>query len=278
MLDNGLHVAALTQTPLEGRTIVVTRSREQASDLSRRLCTLGAHVIEIPTITIVPPLSYEPLDNALRKFDTYDWLIVTSANTARVLDERTRALAFRPSTQPRTVAVGRATAAALEQAGFRVDLVPQPAVAESIVAALEHQVAGKRVLLARAEVARDLIPAALAAAGAALTIVNAYRTVLAEGSEEIVAATFGPSSLVKVDALTFTSSSTVKNLVALLGQANLAWPTATKVFSIGPVTSRTLREHGVEPTLQAPQHDVEGLVAVVLQSFARNKSQNCAFE
>jgi uroporphyrinogen-III synthase len=261
-------MAQLTHPPLEGRTLVVTRSRDQASALSSQLRALGAHVIEIPTIAIVPPHSYEPLDAALRELDTYDWLIVTSANTARVLDERTRSLALRPSTQPRTVAVGQATAAALEQAGVHVDLVPQPAIAESIVAAIEHQVAGKRVLLARAEVARDLIPTALTAAGAHVTIVDAYRTVLAEASEQLVAATFSPSAQRKVDALTFTSSSTVKNLYALLRQANLEWPATAKVLSIGPVTSSTLREHGIEPSLEATQHDVEGLVQVVLQALS----------
>jgi uroporphyrinogen-III synthase len=254
--------------PLTGRTIVVTRSREQASALSDRLRSLGAHVIEIPAIAIAPPDSYKPLDAALRDLHTYDWLIVTSANTARVLYERAQLMGVRPTTQPRTVAVGPATASALEQAGWRVDLVPQPAVAESIVAALAGQVHGQRVLLARAEVARDLIPLALEAAGAQVTIVDAYRTVLAEGSAELVASTFAqPAGTVQVDALTFTSSSTVRNLLALLRTAGVKWPVGAKVFSIGPVTSATLREHGIEPDAEASQHDVEGLVEAVLHGL-----------
>jgi uroporphyrinogen-III synthase len=146
-----------------------------------------------------------------------------------------------------------------------------PAVAESIAAALAGKVAGQRVLLARAEVARDVLPEALQAAGAQVTIVAAYRTVLAEGSAELVAAVFGSPNgevwgarQVRIDALTFTSSSTVKNLFTLLQSAGLAWPAECRVFSIGPVTSGTLREHGIEPYLEATQHDVEGLVAAVL--------------
>jgi uroporphyrinogen-III synthase len=270
LLDHESSMAELTQPPLQGRTIVVTRSRDQASALSSQLRALGAHVIEIPTIAIVPPHSYEPLDTALRELGTYDWLIVTSANTARVLDERTRSLGLQLSAQPRTIVVGPATAAAMEQAGFRVDLMPQPAIAESIAVALEPQAAGKRVLIARAEVARDLLPAALIAAGARVTIVDAYRTVVAEGADQLLAAVFGTASGRKVDALTFTSSSTVKNLWALLGQAGLDWPATARVLSIGPVTSGTLREHGIEPSLEATRHDVEGLVAVVLQSLAQS--------
>lgn len=260
--------------PLAGRTIVVTRSREQASALSRQLRDLGAEVIEIPTIAIEPPRSWEPLDAALRELGSYAWLIVTSANTARVLGERLHALGMRLAAQPRTVAVGQATAAALERVGFRVDLVPAPAVAESIVAAIKDKVAGQRVLLVRAEVARDLIPLALKSAGAAVTIVDAYRTVLAADSTTLVTEVFGDAGsgqrdVLRLDALTFTSSSTVRNLAALLCNAGLAWPAGIQVFSVGPVTSSTLREHGIEPSAEAERHDVEGLVQVVLRGLLR---------
>ncbi len=260
-------------TPLAGRTVVVTRSREQASALSEGLRALGANVIEIPTIALMPPQSYAPLYAALAELHAYDWLLVTSANTARVIGERRQALGLVFSHQPQTVAVGGATAAALEQVGLRVDLVPQSAVAESIVAAIRDQVRGQKVLLIRAEVARDLLPVALEQAGAQVTIVDAYRTVLAEESVALVSATFGPPDQQlspqpsRVDALTFTSSSTVSNLAALLQEAGVAWPTSAKVFSIGPITSRTLRERGIEPCLEAAQHDVEGLIQVVLRGL-----------
>ncbi len=262
----------VTEGPLAGRTIVVTRSREQASALSTGLRALGAAVIEIPTIAILPPRSYAPLDAALTRWHTYDWLIVTSANTARVLAERLRALERAQIGQPPTVAVGPATAAALRQNGLRVDLEPRPAVAESIVAALKDRVAGQRVLLARAEVARDLLPEALTRAGAHLTLVDAYRTVLAEESRALVAEIFAGASASgprhRIDALTFTSSSTVNNLAALLEKAEALWPRGSKVFSIGPITSATLRAHGIEPDQEARQHDVGGLIAAVVQGLA----------
>ena len=267
--------------PLEGRTIVVTRSREQASALSLRLTALGANVIEIPTIAIIPPRSYDALDRALQELSSYDWLLVTSVNTVSVLLERLEVLGLSVEGQPRTVAVGPSTAAALEKAGFRVDLVPQPAVAESVLAELGDKVQGRRVLLVRAEVARDLLPEGLRQAGAMVTIADAYRTVTAD-SVGRVADIFGArasdhgnrkdanfeASNVQVDALTFTSSSTVKNLVSLLQQAQAEWPNEARVFSIGPLTSASLREFGVEPDREATQHDVEGLVAAVLAGLA----------
>ncbi len=246
----------------------MTRSRDQASSLSERLCALGASVVEIPTIAILPPLSYAPLDAALASLAGFDWLVVTSANTARVLSERLAANALRLDRQPQTVAVGPSTAAALRTLGWRVDLVPEPAVAESVVAALQGKVGRRRVLLARAQVARDLIPEALGEAGAEVTVVDAYRTVLAEDSAPLVRALFGAESLRTIDALTFTSSSTAKNFAALLEMTGLQWPEAPHVLSIGPVTSATLRGLGVEPKAEAAQHDVEGLVRCAVAVLA----------
>ncbi len=280
MAEALIHPGAPT-APLVGRTILVTRSRDQASTLSLRLQALGAHVIEIPAISIEPPRSYQPLDAALRELSSYAWLIVTSANTARVLGERLQLLCLKELVQPPTVAVGPATAAALAEMGLRIDLVPYPAVAESIVAALKARVVGQRVLLVRAEMARDLIPHALEAAGASVTIVDAYRTVLAAGSASLVAELFcehdlgadnpgmsQPSSR-KLDALTFTSSSTVTNFAALLANAGVSWPAGIKVFSIGPITSGTLRELGIEPTGEATQHDIDGLVEAILRGLTK---------
>ncbi|HEY0786034.1 MAG TPA: uroporphyrinogen-III synthase [Acidobacteriaceae bacterium] len=253
--------------PLAGRRIVVTRSREQASALTRRLEEQGAKVVEIPTIATVPPQSYEPLDAALAELGAYDWLVVTSANTARVLRERLEVLDVHPVRLPQTVAVGPATAAALRAVGFRVDLVPEPAVAESIVAALRERVAGQRVLLVRAEVGRDLLPRALADAGARVTVAAAYRTVPDEESVALVARLFAAGAA-KVDALTFTSSSTARNFFALLERAGLQWPPQPRVFSIGPITSATLRDLGAAPHYEAVQHDVQGLVDGLLLELA----------
>lgn len=266
--------------PLSGRTIVVTRARQQASRLTRELEALGACVIELPTIEMVPPDSYEPLDAALRDLGRYQWLIVTSANTVRVVVERLAGLGLDAGSVsgPRVVAVGAATAAALRDAGFRVDLVPPKYVAEEVVDALRDRVAGVRVLLARAAVARDVIPESLRGLGATVDVVDAYRMVVPEESAGLVRGVFastGPDPTLRrrsgwgtrvPDAVTFTSSSTATNFFQLLGEAGICSVSAgLRAISIGPVTSATLRELGWEPAAEADPHDVAGLIQAVIR-------------
>jgi uroporphyrinogen-III synthase len=257
----------VSQLPLAGRTIVITRPRHQASRLSRELETLGACVIELPTIEIVPPASYEPLDAALRDLLRYQWLIVTSANTARVLAERLALLQVDPSSvSVQFVAVGSATASALREAGFRVDLIPPKYVAESVVETVGDKVAGSRVLLARAAVARDVIPDELRRLGATVDVVDAYRTVVPEESARLVRGIFADSLL--PDAVTFTSSSTATNFFCLLEEARIcSVPQGVRALSIGPITSATLRELGWEPAVEADPHDVDGLVEATLRAL-----------
>jgi uroporphyrinogen-III synthase len=259
----------VSRLSLAGRTIVVTRARQQASRLSMELEALGARVIELPTIEIVPPDSYEPLDAALRDLRQYQRLIVTSANTSRVLAERLTMLGIEVSAFSglQVVAVGSATAAALRDAGLRVDLVPPKYVAESVVDVLRDRAAGTRVLLARAAVARDVIPEELRRLGAEVDVVEAYRTVVPEESAGLVREVFGSSLL--PDAVTFTSSSTVTNFAHLLRVAGLdSMPDGVRALSIGPITSATLREQGWEPTIEADQHDVDGLVQAAVRTLA----------
>ncbi|AXC15046.1 Uroporphyrinogen-III methyltransferase [Acidisarcina polymorpha] len=247
---------------LEGRRIIVTRARTQASSLVTSLQELGAEVIEIPTIETIPLDSYEMLDDALKNIANYQWLLVTSANTVRVLAERLAVLKLSPSTldPPQKVAIGSATARAMREQGIAVDLIPEQYVAESLVSALGDQVAGSRILLARAAIARDLIPEALARQGATVDIVDAYRTVLPEGSIERIQQVFASPARLP-DAITFTSSSTVKNFFTLWNEAGFSGiPKEVAALSIGPITSQTLREHGWEPAREAKRHDVEGLV------------------
>ncbi len=247
--------------PLAGRRILVTRTREQNSGLAARLRALGADVIEVPTIRIVPPGSYAVLDAALARLPEYDTLLVTSANTAAVLAAR-RTTPW--VAQPYTVAIGPATAQALRDAGLRVDLEPAPAIAESVVRELAPTAAGKRMLLVRAAVAREVLPEQLRAAGAVVDVAEAYRTVLAEESRGLLAACFAPGASA-VDAVTFTSSSTVERWIDLFGEerSRVAFKTSS-ACSIGPITSATLREHGIEPATEARQHDVAGLVQAVV--------------
>ena len=178
-------------------------------------------------IDIIPPESFDPLDNTLRQLGEYDWLIVTSANTAQVLAERSQSLGLTLShfNSLKTIAIGPATASAMAEQGIKVDLIPDRYVAESVVDALRDRVRGSRILLARARIARDVIPEALTAAGARVDVVDAYQTVVPTGSEQKVREIFGPTQYA-IDAVTFTSSSTVKNFVMLLRQAEVASATA----------------------------------------------------
>ena len=251
--------------PLQGRRILVTRTREQSSGLAATLRLLGADVREVPTIRIMPPASYAPLDAALANIAAYDVLLVTSANTARVLASR-RPLPW--PRQPCTVAVGPATAEALRQAGLRVDVQPAPSVAESVVRELAPSARGKRMLLPQAAKARDLLPQALREAGAEVEVVEAYRNEPDESSRAALGKLFLPGQP-PVDAVTFTSSSTVVNFLALLPEDfRSALPSRVRACSIGPITSATLRGHGWEPAAEAATHDVEGLVTAVIRCLA----------
>jgi uroporphyrinogen-III synthase len=255
---------------LTGKTILVTRAQQQAGKLSDALRKLGASVIELPVIEIVPPDSYDPLDNALHQLSVYNWIIFTSANTVQVLEERSRLLGVNlvALKNLKTVAIGSATASAMTEQGIKVDLIPDRYVAESVVDALTNRVRGSRILLARAKVARDVIPEALTSAGARVDVVDAYQTVIPADSQQKVSEIFGHSAIA-IHAVTFTSSSTVKNFITLLKQAEIAFPLGgVKACSIGPVTSATMRECGWEPSIEAEQYDIPGLVAATVKVLA----------
>lgn len=268
----------MSEKPLSGKTIIVTRARHQASRLSSELETLGARVVEVPAIEIVPPESYAPLDSALRNLQQYQWLIATSANTVRVLGERIASFGLNAEAfaNIHCVAIGSATADALRDLGLPVALVPRQYVAESLVDALRSRVAGSRILLARASVARDVVPDELRKAGAIVDVVDAYRTIVPEASIELVREIFHSAKesglrghdFTFPDAVTFTSSSTVTNFFQLLRNAGIAaLPTEVQAISIGPVTSATLRENGLEPAAEANPHDVNGLVQAVIHAL-----------
>jgi len=263
--------AASPNGPLGGKSILVTRSQQQAGKLSDALRELGASVIELPVIEIVPPDSFDPLDNTLRQLNEYDWLILTSANTVQVLVERSQSLGLglSPFSNLKTVAIGPATASAMTEQGIKVDLIPDRYVAESVVDALKDLVRGSRILLVRARVARDVIPEALTAAGARVDVVDAYQTIVPAGSEEKVREIFSATQYA-IDAVTFTSSSTVKNFVMLLKRVEVAIPLpGVKACSIGPVTSATLREYGWAPTVEAEKYNISGLVAATVKALTR---------
>ncbi len=256
----------MTALPLAGHRVLVTRAARQAGKLSEGLCALGAEPVEVPVLEIQPPVDFAPLDAALRSLNTYDWLILTSANTVRALQNRSEAVGLSLIDLPRlrVAAVGEATAAAARKAGMPVALVPEKYVAEALVDCLADQMAGKKTLLARAEIARDVIPGALRAAGAIVDVVDAYKNVMPAAAPEQLRAALEKG----IDAATFTSSSSVTHLAEAARAAGIAFPFAgVRAISIGPITSQTLRELGWEPAAEAKVSDVPGLIAAADQAL-----------
>ena len=244
--------------PLFGQKIVVTRARDQAGTLCGILRQLGAEAIELPTIEIRAASDYGPLDHAIANLPAYDWLIFTSANGVRFFLERLDAGAGDlRSVRGKICAIGPATREALEQFHLKVDLTAEQYVAEGVLRVLERfQLAGSRILIARAAVARDLLPNELRHRGAAVDVCEAYRTVQPEGLRERALAILAG----KPDWITFTSSSTVENLVATVGMEALV---GIQTASIGPITSATLRKNKLAVGLQASIYTVPGLVEAI---------------
>jgi uroporphyrinogen III methyltransferase/synthase len=259
------------ELPLFGKRIAITRAREQAGVLREELAALGAEVIEIPTIEIRPPDSWEPLDAAIRRLEEFHYLLVTSANGVRnflarlaVSGRDVRAL------KGLTIgAIGPATAAEFAHTGVKVDLLPTEYVAEGLLAAFgDRDLRGKAFLIPRARVARDLVPRVLEERGAHVEVVEAYQTVVPEISPDELARLLTPAP----DAITFTSSSTATNFAKLLGENRFAKTLRGVVIaSIGPITSQTLRNLGLAVTLEASESTMAGLVRAIQDYFARNK-------
>jgi len=251
----GLDLAWFERRPLFGSTIVVTRAREQASDLRFHLEALGAEVVELPTITI------EPLDFTVPDLAPYEWLVFTSVNGVKAWFERGLApnrLDARALATVKVAAIGPGTAAALATRGIVADLVPARFVAESLLDEFADPTApGARVLIARAEQARDVLPEGLGARGYAVDVLPVYRTVTASPDAQVLARVRTGD----VSAITFTSSSTVRNFVDLVGPFNCAQPL---VASIGPVTSETARDLGLRVDAEAEQHTISGLADAVV--------------
>lgn len=252
--------------PLFGQRVVVTRDSRQAADLAEPLEALGAEALLLPVIEIQPAADPVPLDRAIAQLETYDWLIFTSANGVRYfVDRLDRSRRDLRALRAKICGIGPATSAAIEALHLKVDRMPEEYVAESLLESLSAEdLAGKRVLLPRAAVARDVVPTELRNRGATVDVVEAYRTMLPEGlfddAREILAR--------KPHWITFTSSSTVQNFIAAAGREALE---QVKIASIGPITSATLREHGFEPDAEAAPHTMAGLVAALSNRSLSNK-------
>lgn len=282
--------------PLNGIRILVGRARHQAGALSAELRNLGATVIEIPFIEIRKPRSFKPLDSALKNIDRYDWLILTSVNGVEAMWQRMKKLRLMLDISQNQeghsfsradrgedrvaasaargrlliAAIGPATQKAIEQRGIKVDVVPKEYIAESVVRSLKNKVKGKRVLLVRAKVARDVIPRELRKAGAKVDVVEAYETVVPQSSRKrLQAALKDPKR--RPHVVTFTSSSTVRNFAELsgVGRKSATNLDGVQMASIGPVTSSTLREFNLPVDIAANKFTVPGLIDAIVRSVAK---------
>ena len=252
--------------PLFGKHIVVTRARAQASKLTTKLEDLGARVTEVPAIKIVPTADFAPLDKAIAEIKAYSWLLFTSVNGVKYFFERlalagkdTRALAH-----AKIAAIGSATAKALQQHGLIADIIPAEYKAEEMITALKGEIkAGEKVLLPRAKVAREILPESLRAAGIEVNVATAYETVAdCENADELIQALEAG----EIDMVTFTSSSTVTNMLDILG-AKKDLLTKVKTAVIGPITGATCVENGLTPAISAAEYTIDGLVTAIENSY-----------
>jgi uroporphyrinogen-III synthase len=264
--------AGSTEHPLSGVRVLVGRARHQAGALSAELRKLGATVIEIPFIEIRKPRSFAPLDSALKNLPQYQWLILTSVNGADAMWDRLKKLKLSKSSFRRLhiAAIGPATKKAIEQRGIKVEIVPKEYVAESVVRSLRSKVKGKRVLLVRAKIARDVIPTELRKAGAQVDVVEAYETVVPQSSRTRLRKALANAKR-RPHVVTFTSSSSVRNFAELLGLSrdhslNLH---GVRMASIGPVTSSTLCEVGMTVDIAAGEFTIPGLVQAISGALAK---------
>ena len=257
--------------PLFGRTVVVTRAREQASGSAALLAEKGARVIQFPTIKIVPMPDYAELDEAVSHLSRYGWVVFTSVNGVRFFRQRLSALNLdaRALGSVKVAAIGPATAKAVEEMGIRPDLVPSSYVAEGVAQAmLELGMKGQKVLLPRAREARDVLPRALREAGADVDVIAAYENVPSEENRDKVMEALEAGTL---DCVTFGSSSTVRNFLASIPLDELKKHPGVHFAAIGPVTAETMRSLGLEPDIQSESFTIPAMVDAVCAAFAHKE-------
>ena len=271
------HLRWFDERPLFGKRIVVTRSREQAGELVDLLESLGAEPIEAPMIRVVPPDDYGPLNQAVADAGTYDWIVFTSANA---VDAFMRRLHIGPGDVRnlkgvRLCAVGPITAERLAGHGVKADLQPPEYRSEAIVPALAESgdLKGKRVLLPRADIAREALVDELRKAGAEVTEVTAYRTVLAEIDREGDPDIYRMLLEKRIDVVTFTSASTVRNFMKVFGaEQAVDLLRTTAVASIGPVTAEAAEQYGITTSIMPKEHTIQALAEAIVGHFGRVKA------
>lgn len=253
---------------VRGKRILITRARDQSGGFAARLKKLGAEVMEFPTIEIVPPRSWEKLDQAINHLKSYDWVIFTSANGVHFfwqrLKEKRKNLPLFASLK--VAAIGPATAKKLREKDVQVSFTPKEFIAEGILRGFQKmELKGKRILLARAKKARDILPKGLRKIGAKVDVVETYRTVKPKGGAKRLKELFSKK---KIDAITFTSSSTVNHFVELLKKEDLKkLLKGITIASIGPVTTQTAKKSGMAVRIQAEQYTIPGLTQAIAKYF-----------
>lgn len=244
---------------LDGRRILVTGSEDRVPVLSDALADEGAAVIRLPTVRITPPADFAPLDDALRHWDTFDWVVFTSAHGVDATADRARELHIDlRNTRGRIAAVGPVTRAALQRNGLPADVMPGEYLTDEI-AKLMGDVAGKRILLPRSRISRQSLPEALRKRGADVIQVNAYDAVAPPASGE-------PVGTARIDCVVFTSPSSAENLTALLTEREFArLLKRTPAAAIGPVTAEAVRQLGFRVAIVAKEHTIDGLVQSIVE-------------
>ena len=257
------------EKPLLGKRIVITRARGQAGELSQLLKGYGAQVIEFPTIKIVPPDSWYPVDRAIENLETYHWVIFTSTNGVKFFLKRLK-LKKRQLAEfndLRFCAIGPGTAQEIEKVGVKVDLVPGQYCAEALVQSLKTEgLEGRRILLARAKKARDLLPRELRKLGAAVDVVEVYQTIMPKVSKRKIKRVFQGD---RIDLITFTSSSTVNHFLQMYEErVRLKLPLAgVTIAAIGPITANTLKKRGITPHIIPNFYTIQALTEAIVEYF-----------
>ena len=261
----------MDKKPLAGRKILITRARDQAAVFSSSLKDLGAEVIELPTIEIVQPLSWKGLDRAIDHMDSYNWLIFTSANGVNFFWQRWKER-NKDHLPPllKICAIGPATAYQLMEKEIDVHYTPKEFVAEAILKGFEKMMLkGRRILLARAKEARDVLPEGLRKMGSQVDVVETYRTVKPKGGSKKLKELLTKG---KIDAITFTSSSTVNHFAELLKKEDLQILLKDiAIACIGPITARTAKGWRIRVQIQPKQYTVPGLTQAIVQYFRKKR-------
>ena len=259
----------MNKKSLAGKKILITRAREQSRDFATQLKKRGAEVIEFPTIQIVPPLHWAEVDRAIDQLKSYDWIIFTSANGVNFFWQRLTERG-EPHRLPRSLkvcAIGPATADRLKKKRVSVHYIPKEFIAESLLEGFAKMpLKGKRILLARAKKARDLLPRGLRKMGAEVDVVEVYRTIRPRAGSERLKKLLAEG---KIDVVTFTSSSTVNHFAELLKKEDFKKRLKDLAIAcIGPVTAKTAKEWGLKVRIQPRQYTIPGLTRAIAEYFA----------